>query len=268
MLGRAARQLVQRTGRSRRHSSEARAIGGGTRSVAIAGAAVLYLLLAGQPLEAHDPGPSGPPHRFQDHLDQFRANPGNAPILFPKWESAINRFYSDPYMGGYQVFVAQWDAFLATIYDAAPAEQLRRVNDYVNRIGYLRDSPRREGGDYWKSPAEFFASGGDCEDYAVAKYWSLRKLGFAAADLRILVLYAVDDRAAHAALRVRIGPRFYLLDNLTRPVLPLERVRNYVAIYGLNETHAWLFADGRRLDRDTPFRAATPYDGSAPPSGR
>jgi len=225
-------------------------------------AAVVCLLLSGTPVQSHKPVAAGPPHSFQDHLSEFRSNPFAAPILFPKWESAINRFYSDPYAGGYQAFLARWDAFLASIYDREPAEQLRRVQDYVNAVGYRRDPPSRYGGDYWKSPAEFFASGGDCEDYAVAKYWSLRKLGFTAANLRIMVMYSIPERAAHSALRARIGDRYFFLDNLSPQVLPLERVRGYTGLYGLNETHAWLFPDSSRLDHDVPFVPVTPMDGA------
>ena len=42
--------------------------------------------------------------------------------------------------------------------------------------------------DYWETPAEFFQKSGDCEDFAIAKYFALRDLGFPASQMRIVVL--------------------------------------------------------------------------------
>jgi predicted transglutaminase-like cysteine proteinase len=56
--------------------------------------------------------------------------------------------------------------------------QLKAVNDYFNRIKYLTDRKHWGIGDYWATAFEFIGSGaGDCEDFATAKYFSLKLLG-------------------------------------------------------------------------------------------
>jgi len=59
-------------------------------------------------------------------------------------------------------------------------EKITQVNAIVNRVHYRSDKKQYGTGDYWASPMEFFDNGqGDCEDYAIAKYYALRALGVA-----------------------------------------------------------------------------------------
>ena len=85
--------------------------------------------------------------------------------------------------------------------------QLKNVNQYFNYVNF-----RSETGDYWKTPAEFMARGGDCEDYAIAKYLSLRSLGVPDDDMRIGVFADPLRVAGHAVLIVRHGGREWVLD--------------------------------------------------------
>ena len=67
--------------------------------------------------------------------------------------------------------------------------------------------------DYWATPREFFAKGGDCEDYALAKYAALRAAGFAQDDLRFLIVRLPHLQTDHAVLSVRHEGRWLILDN-------------------------------------------------------
>ena len=68
----------------------------------------------------------------------------------------------------------------------AGAEQLAAVNRFVNQWPYRTDADNYGRSDYWATPLEFFRRSGDCEDYVIAKYRSLRRsaAGRAAADGR------------------------------------------------------------------------------------
>ena len=78
--------------------------------------------------------------------------------------------------------------------------QLRLVNRYINKRSYRRDRRSSapsvtDGGEarltnHWATLLEFLRRGGDCEDYATAKYFLLRELGFPADDMRVLVTIA------------------------------------------------------------------------------
>jgi predicted transglutaminase-like cysteine proteinase len=114
----------------------------------------------------------------------------------------------------------------------------------MNRQRYLTD-PRNYGvKDYWATPIQFLKRDGDCEDYAIAKFISLRALGFTNDMLRIVVLQDLNLRIGHAILVVYLDGRALVLDNQVRRVVPAETIRHYQPIYSINEQHWWLHRRG------------------------
>lgn len=78
---------------------------------------------------------------------------------------------------------------------------LRRVNDFFNRIPYETDQEHWGMVDYWATPVEMLASnGGDCEDYAIAKYLSLKELGIPVERMRIAYVRALRLGENHMVL--------------------------------------------------------------------
>ncbi len=61
-----------------------------------------------------------------------------------------------------------------------PFDQIQAVNQFLNQWQYKTDEQNYGQRDYWAAPLEFLRRSGDCEDYAIVKYVSLRQLGFAA----------------------------------------------------------------------------------------
>ena len=80
-------------------------------------------------------------------------------------------------------------------------EQIRAVNLFLNDWQYKSDIQNYGRRDYWATPLEFLRRSGDCEDYAIAKYVSLRQIGFAPEQLRLVVRDVVRE-LAHAVLAV------------------------------------------------------------------
>ena len=80
--------------------------------------------------------------------------------------------------------VRAWQGMIRSQKDAAQIKQLRAANDFINQWRYRTDKFNYDKSDYWASPAEFFSRSGDCEDYAIAKYVTLRQMGFGAEQLR------------------------------------------------------------------------------------
>ena len=138
-----------------------------------------------------------------------------------------------------------WLALLGRLGDAAPMDQLRAVNAFLNRFPYRSDLANYGRRDYWATPLEFLARSGDCEDYAIAKYVSLRRLGVPAGRLRIAVVQDEDRDSPHAVLLADVGGTWYVLDNLSERVEPQERVGHYVRYYSLNEDGFWTRAPAR-----------------------
>lgn len=109
--------------------------------------------------------------------------------------------------------VVHWQAFLRHIANRPRMEQLIAVNNFMNARPYKQDDWVYGVSDYWAAPQEFLNNSGDCEDFAIAKYFSLRQLGFDAADMQILLVYDVYSGTDHAVLRVLSGGEVYFLDN-------------------------------------------------------
>lgn len=135
--------------------------------------------------------------------------------------------------------VLAWQEMIEAQADQTPIEQLRAVNRFLNGWRYKSDHDNYGVRDYWATPLEFLARSGDCEDYAIAKYVTLRELGFSAEQLRLVVVHDLRRDLAHAVLAVYLDDGVYLLDNLNMAVLPQERVTHYLPYYSVNETTRW-----------------------------
>ena len=130
----------------------------------------------------------------------------------------------------------EWQQFLTGIEDQKESVKLILVNLYVNRTAYISDADNWGVADYWASPREFFAKGGDCEDYAIAKYLSLRALGFSSANLRIAVLWDARAQESHAVLVYSKDNLSLVLDNRNDLLLPASSLGHYQPTYSVNET--------------------------------
>ena len=138
--------------------------------------------------------------------------------------------------------VMAWQSLLAGLKGTNPVEQVTKINRFVNQWNYRTDRENFGLSDYWASPLEFMQYSGDCEDYAITKYVSLRRLGFPAEDLRMVVVQDTLRNLAHAVLAVYLGDQVFILDNLTNAVLPHDRIFQYVPYYSVNETTRWAHA--------------------------
>ena len=134
----------------------------------------------------------------------------------------------------------QWNAFLSSIKALDGQTQLQEVNGFMNKFPYIEDIINWGTSDYWETPLEFLHKSGDCKDYAIAKYMSLRFLGWSADRLRVVVLQDLNLRLTHAILVVEMDGKALVLDNQIRHVVSAESIHHYRPIYSLNERHWWL----------------------------
>ena len=121
-----------------------------------------------------------------------------------------------------------------------PEQQVRLVNRYINRQQYKDDrvSSRSAAGNQWETLTEFLNSGGDCEDFAVAKYFVLREFGVSADDMRIVVGRESRRSEHHAMLAVRFDDAVWLLENDNRIHRNGQQdVDSFV--YAINEQSIW-----------------------------
>lgn len=137
-------------------------------------------------------------------------------------------------------YLKEWYAFLESIKGLPPQEQITAVNRYVNKKKYVPDITNYGLEDYWAIAREFLYNGGDCEDYAITKFFSLRWLGFKSEIIRIVVLQDTNLRIPHAVLAVSFDDDILILDNQSEEVVSHKQIVHYVPLFSVDEKHWWL----------------------------
>lgn len=203
-------------------------------------AARVFLMLALVPAGAR---------AFPSDLFGYRQEPQGNLGEFPQWLSALERALRDDLRDGdcseqriNRCHMQRWLAFLDGIRALPPAGQLREINRYANEKDYVLDLDNYGVEDYWAIPREFFGNGGDCEDFAITKYFSLRWLGYPREEMRIVVVQDTNLRVPHAVLAVGRGPGILVLDNQVRDVLDHRQIVHYAPVYSINERSWWIHA--------------------------
>lgn len=124
-------------------------------------------------------------------------------------------------------------------------DKVRLANRYINRRHYRNDRDWKTDvsvsalqRNEWRSLLEFVERGGDCEDYATAKYFLLRQLGIPPEDLRVVVAWDKRARGYHALLAYRNSPSAWLLDS-DNTIKRGPQHRYFRFIFSLNEIGIW-----------------------------
>jgi len=163
----------------------------------------------------------------------------------PKWKRVLSkareqvRVLGSCQGQGCPAGTASWQRIMGQARGKEPMEQLKLVNDFFNKWPYRLDIDAYGTSDWWATPQEFLKISGDCEDYAITKYFALRELGFPADDLRVVILKDQIRGIAHAILAVFLHGDAYVLDNVSSMVFTHGKYKHYVPYYSLNEHHRW-----------------------------
>ena len=119
------------------------------------------------------------------------------------------------------------------------------VNKMMNAKPYTGDSRLWGKSDYWATPVEFMERGGDCEDYAIAKYTALRALGVPEERMRLAIVQDLKKNIPHAILIVYTDQGPYALDNQNRNLVNGAQMKRYKPIFSINRTAWWLHSAPR-----------------------
>ncbi|AXX89179.1 transglutaminase [Arcobacter suis] len=142
--------------------------------------------------------------------------------------------------------VEEWDAMLESSKDETILNKIKNVNDFFNKITYKTDLSVWGEKDYWATPFEFMGSGaGDCEDYAIAKYFSLVKLGIS--DEKLRITYVSYKKAnskfeqAHMVLTYyhKTGVEPIVLDNINKTLQVASKRPDLKPVYSFNASGLW-----------------------------
>lgn len=136
-----------------------------------------------------------------------------------------------------------WQRFVQRHRHASWQQKLHLANGYLNQFDYQKDKPVRGKAESWATPYEFILqNGGDCEDFAIAKYFLLRALGIPEGQLQVTYVYHHLLKQNHMVLMYRPSEHapVLVLDNLTNRIQPLADRPDIEPVYGFNRHHLWV----------------------------
>ncbi|MCH4563639.1 transglutaminase-like cysteine peptidase [Halomonas sp. EGI 63088] len=141
----------------------------------------------------------------------------------------------------------EWFSLLDRLAGAELRTQLREVNDFFNRrVLWVDDDLNWGPEDYWATPLETMGQGkGDCEDYSIAKYVTLKQLGVPGERLRMIYVRARIGRSritqAHMVLGYYATPGAepLLLDNLVPTITPASQRTDLDPLFSFNSSGLW-----------------------------
>lgn len=126
-------------------------------------------------------------------------------------------------------------------------EKLEKVNSFFNKnTFFVNDMDLYGVKDYWATPIEFLSRGaGDCEDYAIAKYFSLKMMGVTEEKLRIAYVKALQHNIFHMVMVYYSHPAAepLILDNLIDTITPASERKDLLPIFTFNGAGLWLAHD-------------------------
>lgn len=180
------------------------------------------VLAAGLGLQASGVGASLDPPRLRENMQRLYGQSGLA--VLEEWFSLLDRLAG---------------AELRT--------QLREVNDFFNRrVRWVDDDLTWGPEDYWATPLETMGQGqGDCEDYSIAKYVTLKQLGVPGEQLRMIYVRARIGRSritqAHMVLGYYATPGAepLVLDNLVPSITPASQRTDLDPLFSFNSSGLW-----------------------------
>lgn len=145
---------------------------------------------------------------------------------------------------------------LASLERADDATRLDALNRFFNRrIVFAEDTQLWRVDDHWASPLETLQQGaGDCEDYAIAKYFSLLAIGMPASQLR-LVYVRLQIGGPGGASQPHMVLAYYasataeplILDNLVSEIRPASRRPDLTPVFSFNSEGLWQGNGSQRM---------------------
>jgi len=122
-------------------------------------------------------------------------------------------------------------------------DKLKKVNRFFNLFHFVDDIQLWGVKNYWATPLEFIGvNGGDCEDYSIAKYFTLLELGIPDEKMRITMVKAVNLNQYHMVLAYYDTPSSIplILDNIDGLIKPATKRNDLIPVYSFNGSQLWL----------------------------
>lgn len=153
-------------------------------------------------------------------------------------DSAEHKYGKDARM-----LLVAWEDLINQKADQNDLDKLELVNNFFNRMEFVDDLNHWGMEDYWATPIEFLGTkGGDCEDFSIAKYFTLKAMGVAEEKLNLTYVKALQYNVHHMVLTYYAEPDAepLVLDNFVKDIRPATERVDLIPIYSFNGTGLWL----------------------------
>jgi hypothetical protein len=145
-----------------------------------------------------------------------------------------------------------WQNFMNTSTDLQGDDKIKRSNEMINRIVTWQEDQKIWGQqDYWATPLETLSKKmGDCEDFAIIKYFSLKNLNVPISQLRLVYVKAKNGSGgeqAHMVLAYYPAPDSepLILDNMLNDIRPASRRPDLTPVFSFNSEGIYNGAAGK-----------------------
>jgi predicted transglutaminase-like cysteine proteinase len=142
-----------------------------------------------------------------------------------------------------------WQKLLVESKSATDPNKLKKINEFINRrIEFDDDMAIWNQSDYWATPIETIGqSRGDCEDFAIIKYYSLKDAGIPLAKLRLVYVKARLSGPNGPYLQAHMVLAYYpapnaeplILDNLVPEIKPASQRSDLQPVFSFNSEAIW-----------------------------
>ena len=142
-----------------------------------------------------------------------------------------------------------WQNMINDDQSTSDLEKLQKVNDFFNQVQFIDDQLLWKQSDYWATPVEFLAeNGGDCEDFSIAKYFTLKKMGIDEAKLNMTYVKALQLNQAHMVVTYyeTPGAEPLVLDNLAPEIVRASERNDLMPVFSFNGSGLWLAKERSR----------------------
>ncbi|SDP63489.1 transglutaminase-like cysteine peptidase [Desulforhopalus singaporensis] len=139
--------------------------------------------------------------------------------------------------------INRWLALMKNKYTVSVREKLELVNLFFNQLEFIDDIYLWGTEDYWATPQEMLINnGGDCEDFAIAKYFTLSRMNVPQEKMRLAYVKSLRQQQPHMVLNYFSATDGdpLVLDNVEREILSASQRPDLIPVYSFNNRGLWI----------------------------
>ena len=157
------------------------------------------------------------------------------------WSAEMYHFVGTEYGRDVEQRMRQWHKLIDKNGHESWYQDLKAVNNFFNQVQWTSDSLHWGKKDYWQTPLETLIDfRGDCEDIAIAKYTTLRIMGYT--EKQLSLVYSMAGKTPHMVLSFdqEGQPHPYILDSLNKRLLSSEKRTDLTSVFEFNNDTVWI----------------------------